>query len=105
VCYSLRELNRQRELAGQQPVPPSIPKAFVRPRVVVGAIAAAVVAFVAAAVLLFPAPTPAVSATKAAAPGGPVVEQTLSRMDDGAPSSTVTSRSGGALTHHCDRDL
>ena len=104
MCYSLRELNRQRELAEQQPVSPSISKLFVRPRVVVGAIAAAVVAFVAAAVL-FPAPTPAVSATKVAAPGGPAVEQTLSRMDDGAPSSTVTSRSGGALTHHCDRDL
>src|SRR5258706_4087030 len=96
VCYSLRELNRQRELAEQQPVSPSIPKLSVRPRVV-GAIAAAVVALVAAAVLLFPASTPAVSTTKAAAPGGPVVEQTLSRTDDGAPSSTVTSRSGGAL--------
>jgi hypothetical protein len=105
VCYTLRELNRKRELAEQQPVPPSIPKLSVRPRVVVGAIAAAVVALVAAAVLLLPASTPAVSTTKAAAPGGPVVEQTLFRMDDGAPSSTVTLRSGGALTHHCDREL
>jgi hypothetical protein len=74
-----------------------------RPRVV-GAIAAAVAALVAAAVP-FPASAPAVSVTKAAAPGGPVVEQTLSRMDDGAPSSTVTSRSGDALTHHCEHDL
>jgi hypothetical protein len=104
MCYSLRELNRQRDLA-EQPVPPSTPKVSLRPRLVVGAIAVTVAAFVAAAVLLFPASTPAASATKAAAPGGPVVEQTLSRMDDGAPLTTVTSRSGGVPTHHCEREL
>jgi|SoimicmetaTmtLPC_FD_contig_71_494632_length_471_multi_2_in_0_out_0_1 hypothetical protein len=97
-------MNRQRELAEQQPAPPLIPKLSMRPREV-SAIAAAIVALVAVAVLLFPASTPAVSTTKVAAPGEPVVEQTLSRMDDGAPSSTVNLRSSGALTHHCDHEM
>ena len=103
MCYWLREPDRQREHVVSQPVPPSIPR-LSRPRLV-GAVAAVAAALVAAAVLLFPASTPAVSTTKAAAPAGPVLEQTVSGMDDGVPSSTVASRSGGATGHHCDHEL
>jgi hypothetical protein len=72
------------------------------------------VALVAAAALLMPGPTPAVTSEKAAAPvavstaevpvsSGVVIEQTSTTLDDGVPSSTPEVRSSKA--GHCDHSL
>ncbi len=104
VCYSLREWERQREGASHQPLPPSNSGLPFRPRVL-GAIAAGVVALVAAAALLWPSATPAVSSAKAPPPAGAVVEQTSAGLDDGVPSSTDVARGGAAGARHCEHEL
>jgi hypothetical protein len=109
VCYSLRELNRQR-MGAEEPLPPSTSgQPFSRPRLA-GAIAAAVLAAAGVAALLWPAGTPAkpdVSGTQAAAPGaGMVVEQTAAGINDGVPSNTEVARTGRAAgVGHCEHDL
>ena len=107
MCYSLRELDRQRNGAMQEPLPPSTSKRpFSRPRIA-GAIAAALAALVAAAALIWPSETPALSSVKPALPAAPVViEQTSAGVDDGVPSGTDVARSGRAVgERHCAREL
>jgi hypothetical protein len=115
MCYRVREPERKLDNVTQVPVPPQR-QSFLRPRVV-GAVAAALVALVATAALLLPAPTPAVSSEKAAAAtttvsrvdkadrSGPVIEQTATTMDDGVPSAGTDVATVRSSAGHCDHGL
>ena len=106
----VREPHRRRDIVGGELPAKSD---FIRPRVV-GAVAVALVALIAAAALLLPMSTPAVSSEQGAAvttvaarvnePAGSIIEQTASTLDDGVPSSEGahdTMRAG----RHCDHGL
>jgi hypothetical protein len=111
MCHWVRELDRRRGIVGGELPAKSD---FIRPRVV-GAVAVALVALIAAAApLLLPTSTPAVSSEQGAAvttvaarvnePAGSIIEQTTTALDDGVPSSEGphdTVRAGG----HCDHGL
>lgn len=105
MCYSLREQDRQRKGAAQEPPQPSTSKLpFSRPRIA-GAVAAGLVALVAAAALLWPSQTPALSSAKPAQPSAAVIEQTSAGVDDGVPSVTDVARNGSVGDRHCAHDL
>lgn len=114
MCHWVREPDRHRETASEELRAKSD---FVRPRVV-GAVAVALVALIAAAAPpLLSTSTPTVSgqpggavatvatvAARANVPTGPVIELTATTLDDGVPSSPGahdTSRAGS----HCDHGL
>ena len=116
MCYRVRQEQAEPERAGA--TPPQRPSTLERLRArVIGAVAAALVAGLAAAALLMPSSTPAVSAAKASAAPAPVaagaestvpvagvVEQTSTAMDDGVPTSS-SSEVAKSARGHCDHEL
>ena len=108
MCYWHRESHGRREGASllDQSVPPK-QGLSVRPRWA-AAIAAALVAVIVVAAMVFPSPTPAVSTTRAdAVPAVPThaIEQTSTSMDDGVPASTQASSERRAAGSHCHHDM
>ena len=110
MCHWVREPDRRRDIVGTERPARSD---FMRPRLV-GAVADALLALVAAAAPLLSTSTPAVSSEQVAAitpvaarvnaPTGAIIEQTATTLDDDVPSSLPahdTARAGG----HCDHGL
>jgi hypothetical protein len=102
VCYSLRERTDRRNVV-QESLPPK--PSFVGPRTA-GALAAALIALIAVAALLWPSGTPARSSSQPARDATPAIEQTVAGVDDGVPSRTDITRVGRTVgERHCSHDL
>ena len=99
MCYSLRDLERERRRAAQETLTTSDTEPRLsRPRLA-GAIAAAVVAVAVAAALIFPSSTTAVSRVQSPPAAPAVIEQTSSAMDDGVHPVAEAKTGAGACDH------
>jgi hypothetical protein len=104
MCLRSRDFESLQRRAAQEPLPPfdSGPPVS-RPRLA-GAIAAAILALVVVAAMVFPSATTAVAKVEPAAVAPVVIEQTSAGVDDGVPSgSDVARNTAGA--GHCQHDL